>query len=94
MRLKVGRLGRPVEWDLPNRIWSWTAYFLRRAGVAPLSSSSGSKQRLRRSFREHQLGGDYGCAYLVLLVIALLVVGALRLLRSLRTPARHSTVAS
>jgi hypothetical protein len=32
-----------------------------------------------RGFREHQLGGDYGCAHLVLLVIALLVVGARRL---------------
>ena len=39
----------------------------------------GLNQRLRRGFREHQLGGDFGCAHLVLLVIALLVVGARRL---------------
>src|SRR5208283_5506696 len=35
--------------------------------------------RIRQGFREHDLGGDYGSARLVVLVIGLLVVGARRL---------------
>src|SRR6266446_4643157 len=80
MRLNVGRLRRLVKRDLPIEF-----------GREQLTSSGGLEllrryfhligltQRLRRGFREHQLGGDYGCAHLVLLVIALLVVGARRL---------------
>jgi len=35
--------------------------------------------RIRQGFREHDLGGDYGCAHLVVLVVGLLMVGARRL---------------
>jgi hypothetical protein len=72
-------LGRPVEWDLPiefgrEQLTSYGGLELRR-----YFQLIGLTRRLRRGFREHQLGGDYGCAHLVLLVIALLVVGARRL---------------
>src|SRR5215469_11551719 len=36
-------------------------------------------RRIRQGFREHDLGGDYGCVHLVVLVVGLLVVGARRL---------------
>jgi hypothetical protein len=39
----------------------------------------GLNRRIRQGFREHDLGGDYGCVRLVLLVVGLLVVGARRL---------------
>jgi hypothetical protein len=39
----------------------------------------GLNRRIRRGFGEHDLGGDYGCVHLVLLVVGLLVVGARRL---------------
>jgi hypothetical protein len=39
----------------------------------------GLNRRIRQGFREHDLGGDYGCVHLVLLVVGLLVVGARRL---------------
>jgi hypothetical protein len=39
----------------------------------------GLHRRIRQGFREHDLGGDYGCVRLVLLVVGRLVVGARRL---------------
>src|SRR5216683_1871522 len=80
MRLKVGRLRRLVKRDLPiefgrEQLTSYGGLELLRRYFQLI----GLTQRLRRGFREHQLGGDYGCAHLVLLVIALLVVGARRL---------------
>src|ERR1700731_920049 len=36
-------------------------------------------RRIRQGFREHDLGGDYGCVHLVLVVVGLVVVGARRL---------------
>jgi hypothetical protein len=80
MRLKVGRLGRLVKRDLPiefgrEQLTSYGGLELLRRYFHLI----GLNQRLRRGFREHKLGGDYGCAHLVLLVIALLVVGARRL---------------
>ena len=41
--------------------------------------SIGLNRRIRQGFREHNLGGDYGCVHLVVLVVGLLVVGARRL---------------
>jgi len=41
--------------------------------------SIGLSGRIRQGLCEHNLGGDYGCARLVVLVIGLLVVGARRL---------------
>src|SRR5713101_1747601 len=80
MRLKVGRLRRLVKRDLPiefgrEQLTSYGGLELLRRYFQLI----GLTQRLRRGFREHQLGGDYGCAHLVLLVIALLVIGARRL---------------
>src|SRR5437899_6207748 len=80
MRLKVGRLRRLVKRDLPiefgrEQLTSYGGLELLRRYFQLI----GLTQRLRRGLREHQLGGDYGCAHLVLLVIALLVVGARRL---------------
>src|SRR2546426_12312933 len=80
MRLKVGRLRRLVKRDLPiefgrEQLTSYGRLELLRRYFQLI----GLTQRLRRGLREHQLGGDYGCAHLVLLVIALLVVGARRL---------------
>src|SRR6202165_5732305 len=80
MRLKVGRLRRLVKRDLPiefgrEQLTSYAGLELLRRYFQLI----GLTQRLRQGFREHQLGGDYGCAHLVLLVIALLVVGARRL---------------
>ena len=39
----------------------------------------GLNARIRRALRQHGDGSDYGCTYLVLLVVGLLVVGARRL---------------
>src|SRR5713101_7372053 len=80
MRLKVGRLRRLVKRDLPiefgrEQLTSYGGLELLRRYFQLI----GLTQRLRRGFREHRLGGDYGGAHLVLLVIALLVVGARRL---------------
>ena len=77
MRLKVGRLGRLVKRDLPiefgrEQLTSYGGLELLRRYFHLI----GLNQRLRRGFREHQVRGDYSCTHLVLLVIALLVVGA------------------
>ncbi|MGH7819360.1 MAG: IS1380 family transposase [Candidatus Binatia bacterium] len=79
MRLKVSSLARVVNRDLPIEFGSekLTSYggleLLRR-----YFHLIGLNHRIRRSFRDHHIGGDYGCARLVVLVIALLVVGARR----------------
>jgi hypothetical protein len=80
MRLKVGRLGRVVKRDLPiefggEQLTSYGGLELLRRYFHLI----GLNHRIRRGFREHQLCGDYSCTHLVLLVIALLVVGARRL---------------
>ena len=80
MRLKVRRLWRVIKRELPiqfgrEQLTSYGGLELLRRYFQLI----GLTQRLRQGFREHQLGGDYGCAHLVLLVIALLVVGARRL---------------
>src|SRR6266478_1873536 len=80
MRLKVGRLGRVVKRDLPiefggEQLTSYGGLELLRRYFHLI----GLNHRIRRGFREHQLRGDYSCTHLVLLVIALLVVGARRL---------------
>src|SRR5260370_3092836 len=77
MRLKVGRLRRLVKRDLPiefgrEQLTSYGGLELLRRYFQLI----GLTQPLRRGFREHQLRGDYGCAHLVLLLIALLVVRA------------------
>ena len=85
MRLKVGRLGRVVKRDLP--IEFGRAQLTSYGGLELLRRYFhliGLNHRIRRGFREHQLRGDYSCTHLVLLVIALLVVGARRL-QHLRT---------
>jgi hypothetical protein len=43
----------------------------------------GLNRPIRQGFREQDLGGDYGCVYLVLVIVGLLVVGA-RWLKQLR----------
>src|SRR5216684_8933247 len=70
MRLKVGRLRRLVKRDLPiefgrEQLTSYGGLELLRRYFQLI----GLTQRLRRGFREHRLGGDYGGAHLVLLVI-------------------------
>src|SRR6266446_5742865 len=80
MRLKVGRLGRVVKRDLAiefggEQLTSYGGLELLRRYFHLI----GLNHRIRRGFREHQLRGDYSCTHLVLLVIALLVVGARRL---------------
>src|SRR6266700_5026363 len=80
MRLTVARLRRVIKRDLAiefgrEQLTSYGGLEVLRRYFQLI----GLTQRLRRGFREHQLGGDYGCAHLVLLVIALLVVGARRL---------------
>lgn len=80
MRLKVGRLGRVVKRDLPiefggEQLTSYGGLELLRRYFHLI----GLNHRIRRGFRAHQLRGDYSCTHLVLLVIALLVVGARRL---------------
>ncbi len=80
MRLKIASLRRRVKGDLRIEFvqQDLTAYggleLLRR--YFHLLDLHG---RLRRQFRAYGLGGDYGGARLVLLVIALFVVGARRL---------------
>jgi len=80
MRLRIVGLGRVVKRDLSIEF-----------GREQLSSYGGLElvrryfqlinlhQRIRDGFREHELGGDYGCVHLVVLVIGLLLVGARRL---------------
>jgi hypothetical protein len=80
MRLKVVRLRQVVKADLAiefsgERLTSYGGLEL----VRRYFRSIGLQARIRRAFRRHHLGGDYGCVQLVLLVIGLLMVGARRL---------------
>jgi len=80
MRLSVSSLGRIFNRDLPIEFGSET---LSSYGGLELLRRYfqliGLHRRIRRAFADHDLGGDYGCVRLVLLVIGLLVVGARRL---------------
>jgi Transposase DDE domain group 1 len=80
MRLKVAGLGRVVKRDLSiefgrEQLTSYGGLELVRRYFQLINLH----QRIRQGFREHDLGGDYGCIHLVLLVIGLLLVGARRL---------------
>ena len=80
MRLRVAGLGRVVKRDLGiefgrEQLTSYGGLEL----VRRYFQSIGLNRRIRQGFREHHLGGDYGCLHLVVLVIGLLVVGARRL---------------
>src|SRR5271157_3401499 len=80
MRLRVTGLGRVVKRDLGiefgrEQLTSYGGLELLRRYF----QSIGLNRRIRQGFREHNLGGDYGCVHLVVLVVGLLVVGARRL---------------
>src|SRR6516225_7961346 len=80
MRLRVAGLGRVVKRDF--RIEFGREQLTSYGGLELLRryfQSIGLNRRIRQGFREHNLGGDYGCVHLVLLVVGLLVVGARRL---------------
>ena len=80
MRLRIASLRRVVKGDLriefvPQDLTSYGGLELLRRYFRLLDLHG----RLRKQFRAYGLGGDYGGARLVLLVIALFVVGARRL---------------
>jgi hypothetical protein len=80
MRLRVMGLGRVVKRALAiefvrDQLTSYGGLELLRHYFQLI----GLNRRIRQGFREHDLGGDYGCVHLVLLVVGLLVVGARRL---------------
>ncbi len=67
MRLKVVRLRQVVKQDLPvefteERLTSYGGLELVRRYFRLI----GLHRRIRRAFRVHQLGGDYGCVRLVI----------------------------
>jgi hypothetical protein len=77
MRLKVAGLWRAIKRELPiefghEQLTSYGGLELVRRYFRLL----GLKARIRHELGEHEVGGDYGCTHLVLLVIGLLVVGA------------------
>src|SRR5262245_48688568 len=80
MRLTVATLRRIVKADLPiafvpQQLTSYGGLELLRRYFRLL----GLHRRIRQAFTGYGLGGDYGAGRLVVLVIALLVVGARRL---------------
>jgi hypothetical protein len=80
MRLRIAGLGRVIKRDLGiefgrEQLTSYGGLELVRQYFRII----GLNHRIRRGFRGHNLGGDYGCVHLVLLVVGLLVVGARRL---------------
>lgn len=80
MRLRVAGLGRVVKRDFGiefgrEQLTSYGGLELVRRYFQAI----GLNRRIRQGFREHNLGGDYGCVHLVVLVIGLLLVGARRL---------------
>ena len=84
MRLRVTGLRRVVKRNLGiefgrEQLTSYGGLELVRQYFEIISLN----RRIRHGFREHDLGGDYGCVHLVVLVVGLLVVGARRL-RQLR----------
>jgi Transposase DDE domain group 1 len=80
MRLRVSGLRRVVKRNLGiefgrEQLTSYGGLELLRQYFEIISLN----RRIRQGFREHDLGGDYGCVHLVVLVVGLLVVGARRL---------------
>src|SRR3984893_16965879 len=80
MRLKVAGLGRVVKRNLGiefgrEQLTSYGGMELVRQYFEII----GLNHRIRQGFREHHLGGGYGCGDLMMLVVGLLVVGARRL---------------
>jgi hypothetical protein len=80
MRLRLSRLRRRVKGDLHvefvrQELTSYSGLELLRRYFALLDLH----RRIRQAFQGYGLAGDYGCGRLVLLIIALLVVGARRL---------------
>lgn len=80
MRLRVTSLRRRVKGDLHvefvrQALTSYSGLELLRRYFALLDLH----RRIRQAFSAYRLSGDYGCGRLVLLIIALLVVGARRL---------------
>jgi Transposase DDE domain group 1 len=80
MRLRVMEWGRVVKQALAiefvrDQLTSYGGLELLRHYFQLI----GLNRRIRQGFRAHDLGGDYGCVRLVLLVVGLLVVGARRL---------------
>jgi len=80
MRLRVATLRRAVKGDLRiefvrQELTSYSGLELLRRYFALLDLH----RRIRQRFSAYGLRGDYGCGRLVLLIIALLVVGARRL---------------
>ena len=81
MRLKITGLRRVVKRELGiefgcEQLTSYGGLEL----VRRYFQSIGLNRRIRHGFREHNLGGDYGCVHLVVLVVGLLVVGARRVI--------------
>ena len=80
MRLRVSGLRRVVKRSMAvefgrEQLSSYGGLELVRQYFAIISLN----HRLRQGFRQYDLGGDYGCAHLVVLVVGLLMVGARRL---------------
>jgi len=80
VRLRIASLRRTVKGDLPiefvqQDLTSYSGLELIRRYFRLLDLH----RRVRRAFSAYDLGGDYGCGRLVLLVLALLLVGARRL---------------
>ena len=80
MRLRVVGLGRVVKRALTiefgrEQLTSYGGLELLRHYFQLIELN----RRIRQGFREHDLGGDYGCVHLVLVVVGLVVVGARRL---------------
>jgi len=80
MRLRVSGLRRVVKRNLGiefgrEQLTSYGGLELVRQYFEIISLN----RRIRQGFREHDLGGDYGCVHLVVLVVGLLMVGARRL---------------
>jgi hypothetical protein len=80
MRLRISGLRRVVKRNLGiefgrEQLTSYGGLELLRQYFEIISLN----RRIRQGFREHDLGGDYGCVRLVVLVVGLLVVGARRL---------------
>jgi Transposase DDE domain group 1 len=80
MRLKVSGLRQVVRRNLGiefgrEQLTSYGGLELVRQYFEIISLN----RRIRQGFREHGLGGDYGCVHLVVLVVGLLMVGARRL---------------
>ena len=78
MRLRVSGLRRVVKRDLGiefgrEHLTSYGGLELMRRYF----QSIGLNHRIRQGFREHDLGGDYGCVYLVESVCYWLVHGGL-----------------